>query len=84
MRQVGFLACGIGLPIAAVAGDMNGHRIGTPELVRWDMTVADAPRLAALIARGLLGNEVEVVARDVARGAARLSVCILCTGRFAR
>jgi glycine hydroxymethyltransferase len=45
---------------------MNGLRIGTPELVRWGMTAADAPRLAALIARGLLGNDAEAVARDVA------------------
>jgi glycine hydroxymethyltransferase len=42
----GFLASGIGLPLPEVAGDMNGLRIGTPELVRWGMTGADAPRLA--------------------------------------
>lgn len=53
LRQNGFLACGIGLPIADVAGDMNGLRIGTPELVRWGMTAADADRLAELIQRGL-------------------------------
>src|SRR3546814_11067188 len=35
LREAGFLACGIGLPIAPVAGDVNGLRIGTPELVRW-------------------------------------------------
>ena len=28
----------IGLPIETVEGDMNGLRIGTPELVRWGMT----------------------------------------------
>jgi glycine hydroxymethyltransferase len=38
LRKAGFLASGIGLPIAAVDGDMNGLRIGTPELVRWGMT----------------------------------------------
>jgi len=65
LRQAGFLACGIGLPVEAVSGDMNGLRIGTPELVRWGMTSADAPRLAKLIARGLLGNDAEAVARDV-------------------
>ena len=53
LRGNGFLACGIGLPIAAVDGDMNGLRIGTPELVRWGMTAADADRLAGLIAKGL-------------------------------
>lgn len=29
LRKNGFLACGIGLPIPAVEGDMNGLRIGT-------------------------------------------------------
>ena len=64
LRQAGFLACGIGLPTAAVDGDMNGLRIGTPELVRWGMTSADAERLAGLIAQGLAG---EAVASDVAQ-----------------
>ena len=58
LRQAGFLACGIGLPVPDVAGDMNGLRIGTPELVRWGMTSADADRLASLIARGLAGEDV--------------------------
>jgi len=49
LRQAGFLACGIGLPIEAVEGDMNGLRIGTPELVRWGMTPEHMPRLAQLI-----------------------------------
>ncbi|MCK0141051.1 aminotransferase class I/II-fold pyridoxal phosphate-dependent enzyme [Aliiroseovarius sp. F20344] len=53
LRKNGFLACGIGLPIGAVEGDMNGLRIGTPELVRWGMTAGDADRLAQLIKRGL-------------------------------
>ncbi len=58
LRKAGFLACGIGLPIAEVAGDMNGLRFGTPELVRWGMTSGDAERLAALIARGLTGEPI--------------------------
>ncbi len=64
LRKAGFLACGIGLPIAEVAGDMNGLRIGTPELVRRGVTPADAPELAALIARGLTGNNPEAVAES--------------------
>ena len=44
LRRAGFLACGIGLPIDPVAGDMNGLRIGTPELARWGMNETDAPR----------------------------------------
>ena len=58
LRKAGFLACGIGLPIAPVPGDMNGLRMGTPELVRWGMTAADAEQLASLIASGLNGEDV--------------------------
>ncbi|MCI2400438.1 aminotransferase class I/II-fold pyridoxal phosphate-dependent enzyme [Aliiroseovarius subalbicans] len=66
LRRAGFLACGIGLPIAEVPGDMNGLRIGTPELVRWGMTPDDAPRLAGLIARALGRNDPEALAPEVA------------------
>ncbi|MDN5788011.1 serine hydroxymethyltransferase [Pseudorhodobacter sp.] len=62
LRKAGFLACGIGLPIAEVPGDMNGLRIGTPELVRRGVTPADAPALAALIAEGLRSNDPAAVA----------------------
>ncbi|MEX0306939.1 MAG: serine hydroxymethyltransferase [Ruegeria sp.] len=58
LRKCGFLACGIGLPIEPVAGEMNGLRIGTPELVRWGMTSGDAERLAELIKRGLNGESI--------------------------
>ena len=57
LRKAGFLACGIGLPIADVPGDMNGLRIGTPELVRWGVTPEHVPELAALIADGLRAND---------------------------
>lgn len=56
LRDSGFLACGIGLPVAAVEGDMNGLRLGTPELVRWGVTADDVPRLAGYIARALAGE----------------------------
>jgi glycine hydroxymethyltransferase len=66
LRKVNLLTCGIGLPIEPVAGDMNGLRFGTPEIVRWGMTASDMPELAALIARGLRGNESsERLAADV-------------------
>ncbi|GAA5078858.1 aminotransferase class I/II-fold pyridoxal phosphate-dependent enzyme [Roseibacterium beibuensis] len=58
LRKAGFLACGIGLPVDPVEGDMNGLRIGTPELVRWGMTASDADRLADLITRGLGGEAI--------------------------
>ena len=57
LRRANILACGIGLPVAPVAGDVNGLRLGTPEIARWGMTEADMPELAALIARALAGNE---------------------------
>lgn len=66
LRRSGFLACGIGLPLAEVAGDMNGLRIGTPELVRWGMTANDAPELARLIASSLTTNNPECLAKEVA------------------
>ncbi|THD85103.1 aminotransferase class I/II-fold pyridoxal phosphate-dependent enzyme [Aliigemmobacter aestuarii] len=62
LRRAGFLACGIGLPLPEVEGDLNGLRIGTPELVRRGVTPADAPALAALIAEGLRSNDPESVA----------------------
>ena len=75
LRKAGFLACGIGLPIAAVEGDMNGLRIGTPELVRWGMTVEDMPKLAGLIAQTLRSNAPEEMLAEVSayrRGFGRL------------
>ncbi|MBT3141001.1 serine hydroxymethyltransferase [Phaeobacter gallaeciensis] len=63
LRKAGFLACGIGLPIPPVEGDLNGLRIGTPELVRWGMTVADTDQLADLIQRGL---KDDAIAEEVA------------------
>ena len=57
LRKGGFLACGIGLPIDPVDGDMNGLRIGTPELVRWGMDESDAPQMATLIADALNGKD---------------------------
>ncbi len=67
LRNANILTCGIGLPIAPVEGDMNGLRFGTPEIVRWGMTVADMPKLAELIARALTAedNAIAGVAADV-------------------
>ncbi len=62
LRKAGFLACGIGLPIAPVEGDMNGLRIGTPELVRWGVTVDHIEEIAALIAAALKSDKPETLA----------------------
>jgi glycine hydroxymethyltransferase len=72
LRRANILACGIGLPIAEVAGDLNGLRLGTPEIVRWGMNEADMPELARLISRALVGNEEpEDLAREVTSFRAR-------------
>jgi glycine hydroxymethyltransferase len=56
MGEAGLLACGIGLPIEQVEGDLNGLRIGTPEIVRIGMKVEDMKDLAGFIARSLDTN----------------------------
>lgn len=65
LRKAGFLACGIGLPIDAVEGDMNGLRIGTPELVRWGMDTGDIDHMADLIAEALDSNDPAAMASRV-------------------
>ena len=42
LRKANILTCGIGLPIAPLANDLNGLRFGTPEIVRRGMTPAPA------------------------------------------
>lgn len=73
LRKAGFLSCGIGLPIDGVAGDMNGLRIGTPELVRWGVTPDNVGEIAALVVRGLNSNAPEDLAGEVAELRARYS-----------
>ena len=65
LRRANILTCGIGLPVDPVPGDMNGLRFGTPEIVRWGMTAADMPELAALIARALKEEPSEALAAEV-------------------
>jgi glycine hydroxymethyltransferase len=65
LRRSNILRCGIGLPIAPVADDVNGLRIGTPEIVRWGMTAGDMPELAGLIAGALAQDTSRSLASDV-------------------
>lgn len=65
LRKAGFLACGIGLPIAPVTDDMNGLRFGTPELVRWGVTESDIPEIAALVVQALTTNNPDALAKKV-------------------
>ena len=66
LRQSGFLACGIGLPIEPVEGDMNGLRMGTPELVRRGVGMQHIGQIAGLIARSLTTNNPAEMAGEVA------------------
>lgn len=66
LRRAGILTCGIGLPDEPVEGDVNGLRLGTPEIVRRGMGVEEMPTLASFVARGLdLADEPEAVAPEV-------------------
>lgn len=69
------LSCGIGLPIADVPGDVNGLRLGTPEIVRLGFGPEHMGELAALIAAALDGRpapeQVTALRRRVARGPLR-------------
>ncbi len=66
LRKAGFLACGIGLPIAPVPGDMNGLRMGTPELVRRGMSAEHANELADRIAAALASDAPDSLATATA------------------
>ena len=65
LRQANILTSGIGLPIESVEGDLNGLRLGTPEIVRWGMTAADMPELAGLVADALTTNDPASLASRV-------------------
>jgi len=71
LRTGNILSCGIGLPIAEVDGDMNGLRIGTPEIVRIGMRTTDMPQLAACIADSLFGRRTTEQVRAEVSGLRR-------------
>ena len=50
------LSCGIGLPIDEIAGEVNGLRLGTPEIVRLGFGPEHMGELATLIAGALDGR----------------------------
>ncbi|WP_298435390.1 aminotransferase class I/II-fold pyridoxal phosphate-dependent enzyme [uncultured Jannaschia sp.] len=72
LARTGFLACGIGLPSPEVEGDMNGLRIGTPELARRGVESSDAPAIMAILARALQ-SDPETVAPETAALRARFT-----------
>jgi glycine hydroxymethyltransferase len=80
LEKARLLACGIGLPlqrVPAVAGDVNGLRLGVPEIVRLGFEPAHMPALASLIADALRGDgaaraeRTTALRRAVAKGPLR-------------
>lgn len=66
LREANLLASGIGLPLPPVFGDLNGLRLGTPEIVRWGMGPDEMPELAGYLARALEGATTgNALAREV-------------------
>ena len=66
LRRANLLTSGIGLPGAGAPDDLNGLRIGTPEIARWGMTPAHMGVLGSMIAGALSGRvEPESLAAEV-------------------
>ncbi|MCB0164800.1 MAG: aminotransferase class I/II-fold pyridoxal phosphate-dependent enzyme [Anaerolineae bacterium] len=66
LRRANILTSGIGLPLAPVDHDLNGLRLGTPEIVRWGMKPADMADIALFFSRVFNDKEApETVAPDV-------------------
>lgn len=65
LAEARLYACGIGLPVAEVPGDVNGLRLGVPEIVRLGMAAPHMAELGALVAAALSARDA-----DAARGLA--------------
>lgn len=66
LRQANILTCGIGLPLPSVDDDMNGLRLGTPEIVRRGMGPSDMSDLAGFILAAIAPQaELSSIAKDV-------------------
>ena len=67
LRQANILTCGIGLPLEPLAHDLNGLRLGTPEIARWGMRPEHMPPIAQFMAETLFEKRpLPDIARDVA------------------
>ena len=64
LRQANLLTSGIGIP-GDGADEMGAIRIGTNEMVRWGMTVADMATVADVVTRAVQGEDPALVAADV-------------------
>ena len=66
LRKTGFLVCGIGLPDDAVEDDLNGIRVGTPDIVRFGVKTEHCKPLADLLAKALVSDAPQELAGKVA------------------
>jgi glycine hydroxymethyltransferase len=67
LEQANILCSSIGLPLAPIAGEANGIRLGTQELTRWGLVETDMTRVAELFADALLvRRDSDQIAVDVA------------------
>ena len=67
LRRANLLTSAIGLPIPSIEGDANGLRMGTPEIVRWGISGAAIPQLAAFIGQAWRDDDPARLAPKVAR-----------------
>ena len=74
LRKANLLVSGIGLPIPPVAGDLNGIRVGTPEIVRWGVEEKDTKQLAEFISKALAMNDPAVLATEVSQFRSKFSI----------
>ncbi|QIG51416.1 aminotransferase class I/II-fold pyridoxal phosphate-dependent enzyme [Nordella sp. HKS 07] len=57
LARANILLCGIGLPVAPVAGDLNGIRIGTQEVTRFGMKEDAMAEIAWLMSKVMVKGE---------------------------
>lgn len=66
LARANILLCGIGLPLPAVAGDLNGIRLGTQEVTRFGMKEDAMQEIAGLMQRVMVKRDApEQVRPDV-------------------
>jgi glycine hydroxymethyltransferase len=64
LEPANILLSSIGLPGPEMAGEANGIRIGTQEVTRWGMGIAEMTDIASLVARVLVHQESPATVRS--------------------
>ena len=67
LREGGFLTCGIGLPITPLDNDLNGLRMGTPEIVRFGVSEEHTATMAQLITECLENDSQQAMEKTAAK-----------------